>query len=109
MDITWEGVIFIWVVFLWPVLLASLYLVWKKSVISRKGKFFFVSVAAGYVLLLIGNFLGPAILFGALKVTGTASIPPEAEPMINVLSVLIMGVLLVLPVVSTHYIAKRFS
>lgn len=108
MNITWEGVVVIWVIFLWPVLLAGSYLVWKKGIISRKAKFFFVSVVVGYVLLLVGNFLGPAILFGALKVTGTTSIPPEAEPMINVFSILIMGILLVLPIVSTHYIAKRF-
>lgn len=109
MDISWEGVLFLWVLFLWPVLLGGFYLVWKKGVITNKGRFFLVSVAAGYAVLVIGNFLGPALLFGVLKATGTTVVSPDAEPIVNMLTAVITATLFLLPVGCTHYIAKRFS
>ena len=109
MDISWEGVLFLWVLFLWPVLLGGFYLVWKKGVIKSKGKFFLASVAVGYTVLLIGNFLGPAILFGVLKASEQTTVRPDAEPMVNMITTVIMAILFVLPVFSTHYISKRFS
>ena len=109
MDVTWEGVVFIWALLLWPILVGGFYLAWKKGTITRKGKFFFVSVAVGYVVLLLGNLLGPVFLFGVLKATGNTVISPEAEPLVNTLTAIIMAILFLFPVFSTHYLSKRFS
>mgnify|MGYP000495225789 CR=1 FL=1 len=109
MDITWEGVVFIWVVFLWPVLLGGFYLAWKKNLIKSKGKFFVSSIAVGYAVLILGNFLGTALTFGFLKAAGISVESPNAETVVNILTAAIMAILLLLPVVSTHFIARRFS
>jgi len=109
MDITWEGVVFIWVVFLWPVLLSGFYLAWKKSLIKSKGKFFLASTAVGYVLLILGNILGTALILGFVKASGTYVETPNTETFVTIITAVIMAILLLLPVVSTHLLAKRFS
>ena len=109
MNISWEGVLFLWVFFLWPVILGCFYLVWKKESISKKGKFFLVSVALGYGILVIGNILGGALILGSLKLGGFSVENPNAENVVNIVATASMAILFLLPAVSTHYIAKKFS
>ena len=109
MDIGWEGVVFLWVMFLWPVLLGGIYLVWKKGALKSKGKFFLASVAVGYLALLVGNFLGAALLLGFVKVAGISGESANTETVVNSLTAVTAAILFLLPALTTHYMAKRFS
>jgi hypothetical protein len=109
MDISWEGVLFLWVLFLWPVLLAGFYLVWKKGVIRSKGKFFLASVAVGYAALVAANFLAASFLMAFLGTNGISGKGANAETAVDALAVVAAVILFLLPVFSTHYMAKRFT
>jgi hypothetical protein len=56
MDVGWGGVIFIWIGFLWPVIVTSLFMLLKSSAV-KKGSKFILSVAGGYAAMFVGNFL----------------------------------------------------
>jgi len=108
MNIGWAGAVFLWVILLWPVILAGAYLVWKKDVLTRKGRFFAVSVAVGYVALFGANLLSGAMLSQFPEITGGPGTSRNPE-LLNIMALIAMAVLFVLPALSTFYIAKRFS
>lgn len=108
-NIGWQGMVFIWIAFLWPLMLGGSYLVWKRGFIRRKGKFFLTSVAVGYLALIVGNFVGAVILLGFVKIAGISGESPNHEIMVNALTAVIMVTLFSLPILSTHYLAKRYS
>jgi hypothetical protein len=109
MDISWEGVLFLWVLFLWPVLLAGFYLAWKEGVIISKGKFFLASVIVGYAVLVATNFLAASFLMAFLGTNGISSKGANAETAVDALAVVAAAILFLLPVFSTHCMSKRFS
>ena len=96
----WGVGLFIWVTVLWPLLLAGFYLVWKKSIIKSKRKFFNASAVVGYVALFGGLFLGE--LFLALL--ALIKIPNE-----NVNADIAWVFPFLLPAITTHYIARKYS
>ena len=56
MDVGLGGVIFIWVGFLWPVIVTSLFTIFKNSAVRKRG-YFALSLFGGYVSMFIGNFI----------------------------------------------------
>jgi hypothetical protein len=56
MDVGTSSVIGIWISFLWPVLVTSLFAISKNSAV-RKGGYFAQSLVGGYVSMFVGNFL----------------------------------------------------
>jgi hypothetical protein len=110
MGLSWEGVLFIWVLLLWPMLLASFYLSWKKGVIKSKGKFFLASVAVGYAVVVATSFpVSSFIIYFFLDTNGISSKVAHAETTVDTLAVVAVATHFILPVFFTHYMSKRFS
>ena len=118
MSISIEDIMFVWVFFFWPVrqgvlsilvfffwqvLLGGLYLLWRKWSVSMKGRFLLVSVAAGYGVMAIGYLLETVLILDAFR-----RIVISAEHM-GIITTVAIATLLLLPVGTTHYIARRTS
>lgn len=101
-------VIFIWVSFLWPILVTAGYLYFKKS-ITRKGKYFFINIIVGYVVygltnVLIMYFARHYITIEELRNSGI-----NMESAENIFVLIAILILFLPPIVSSHFVAKKFS
>jgi hypothetical protein len=103
MDVSWQGVIFIWVAFLWPIFISIAYSIWKGSVIPRLGAFFLLSVVAGYIVMVAANFL---LMFGSRLILENPALPEAVGMVVSVLSV---AVFFAPPLVSTHLLSRKFE
>ena len=50
-------VFLIWIIFLWPIIITSFYLIITKKIFFAKGKYFLLSTTGGYLLLIGFSFL----------------------------------------------------
>lgn len=108
MNIGWAGVVFLWVLLLWPVILAFSYIVWKKEALRSKPKFVLISVAVGYVALFVGNILSGALLSRFPEATGGPGTSSNPE-LLSTLALIAMAILFILPALTTFFIARRFT
>jgi len=107
MNIGWAGVVFLWVILLWPIILARAYIVWKKYELQRKLRFVLISVPVGYLALFVGNILSGAMLSQFPEATGGPGTGNNPE-LLSTLALVAMAILFVLPALTTFFIARRF-
>jgi hypothetical protein len=85
-------VLFIWLVFLWPILVTAACIVWKKKKIEKVGLFAFLSILIGYAILIGLQLLSPFILDGDIGYAWD----------------LIISISLLFPVITTFYLSTKF-
>jgi len=108
MNIGWAGVVFLWVILLWPIILALSYIVWKKDALQKKLWFFLISVPVGYLALFAGNVMSGALLSQFPEATGAPGTSNNPE-LLSTLALVAMAILFVLPALTTYFIARRFT
>jgi len=99
--------------FIWPILVPSIYVIFRWKIISGKLALWFMSSFVGYVLfigvpILIREIL--VILFGADKSLLDALKNPNHKWFVEyywLILIIVAIVLVLLPVVSTHYLFNR--
>ena len=109
MNIGWSGVIFVWAMLLLPIIVAATYTLWKSSVLTKQLKFFFSSIAVGYLafvsvnvfLVLFAKAIGFANYIQAGNINGL-----QAQALMFLVGI----VLFLSSIVSTHVLfTKKFS
>jgi hypothetical protein len=108
MNIGWAGVVFLWVILLWPIILALAYIVWKKEALPNKLRFLLISVPVGYLALFAGNILSGMLLSQFPEATGVPGTGNNPE-LLSTLALVAMAILFVLPALTTFVIARRFT
>ena len=93
------GVVFIWIGFLWPFIVSSAYLVISKP--SRAGKYFLVSTAIGYVIMIGLNMVFVAIARNTTDVSKTESVP--------FIVWIGLSLMFLLPAVSGHFLSRKYK
>jgi len=97
---TFSSITFFWALIFSPVLITGIYLVMKADLISNKSKFFGTSVGFGYIAWFVGNLLGTLFL-SFLQFVNCRNDCAIGD--------LVWAFPFLLPLISTHYIAKRSS
>ncbi len=98
--------LFVWV---WPIIIPSTWLVWKRRVIGKKLAFWLSSVLAGYVLMFGIFSLGQYILVHFIGIDRlTHAIEPYVAYYWTGFAV-IAAIILCLPVISTYFLYSKYK
>ena len=108
MDISSTGVLFIWIVFLWPLIVAGVYLLWQRRYIQHKKTFFFASTVIGYLAMILINFISFYFVKTFLNVEDIKNGNLNAETYVFWLSIVGVVILLMSSVFPTHLLLKKF-
>ena len=106
MDVGWGGVIFIWIGFLWPVIVTSLFTLVKSSAVKKSGNFA-LSIAGGYTAMFAGNFLA----LGCVKILTSDYLLGESGPSFekyvsSSMNILFIVFMVLPPIAVAFYITK---
>ena len=101
-------IIFIWVSFLWPVIITVAYIVLKK-VITRKSMYFLASIAAGYGMLIVINFLIMPLLKTSIDIEKITENGVNIEILTSSLFWIGLFTIYLPPILSSYLLAKKFS
>lgn len=96
-----ECALFIWLGFLWPLIITSIYLITNKQQISSKGKYFLLSTFGGYALMIGFNFLIAFLANSFLDINSGVE-----------MKTLALGTTIILfipPMVLSHVLYKKYS
>ena len=93
-------VLFIWSVFLLPIIVSLTFLFIKKNKLKSKSKFFLLSTAIGYALLIGFNFLIGFVLRNFID---------SSNVNMNTLSMITTILLFIPPIISSYFLAKKFT
>jgi hypothetical protein len=98
------AVIFIWVGFLWPVIVATVFCILNYYTMRRLGTFFWSSVILGYFWLYGVHLFSTTVL---PTIRETEIIP---DPLLSVLDdAAFIALFFIIPVVLAYFIAKRIK
>ena len=93
-------VLYIWSVFLLPIILSLTFLFIKKNKLKSKGKFFLLNTSIGYILLIGINFLSGFVLKNFID---------SSNINMNVLSIITIILLYIPPIIPSYFLAKKFT
>jgi len=102
-------VLFIWVGFLWPFLVTSVYAVWKDKRIEKTGIFSLVSILAGYAVMIGAEFLVTPILNNFVGLDEEEYFKNNMGSVILWMDVHFIVFFVLLPVVVIHFISTKFQ
>ena len=93
-------VLFIWSIFLLPIIISSSYLFIKKNQIKSKAKYLIISTIIGYMLIIGFNFLIGFVLRNFID---------SSNINMNTLSLITTLLLYIPPILASHLLAKNFN
>ena len=103
-------VLFIWIIFLWPIIVSILFILIKK--INNKGKYFLISVSVGYIILIFCNIL---IIFLSRKFLNIDELVKlvkngtDLELLNNILGWTTSIILFLPPILFSYYLSKKYQ
>ncbi len=93
-------VLFIWTLFLLPIIMSLIFLLIKKNKLKSKGRYFLVNTVIGYASIIGFNFL---ISFIVKNFIDSSTIN------MNILSIVSTILLFVPPIIFSYLLAKKFT
>ena len=94
-------ILFIWIVFLWPILVSSFYLIINRQKIRAKVRYFLLSTIGGYILLVSLNWLIGFLARNFLEI--------NSHEGMNILALSTTVILFIPPVIFSHVLFKRIA